>query len=52
MKTHWKSQKKEKFVLGDTVKGRAEPCHIVYVALFLKLSAFTEVRLDAFTPSD
>ncbi len=33
-------------MLGDTVKGRAEPCHIVYVALFLKLSAFTEVRLD------
>ena len=26
------SRKRERFVMGETVKGRCEPCHIVHVA--------------------
>jgi TatD DNase family protein len=32
VRTMWSSTKKERFVDGETVKGRCEPCHIVQVA--------------------
>ena len=46
VKTQWKSQKKEKFKKGDTVKGRCEPCHIVCVRCLTPLADECERTVD------